>query len=224
MTHLKIGFEALLGLLSSYFSFLKMNSRVFLPYFLGIITIVPLLILFIDALIIPFIRTLNPTALAFFKTITHLGLSWWILWPTAFFVLYCLFFTHNKPFKSFYIFATVALSGLVIQPFKWSIGRARPPLFEKEGVFSLHHFDKNAMFYSLPSGHATTAAALTTALCFLFPKYKLVFIPLGFLAVISRTMIGSHYPSDILAGTLVGIAFATVGFLWLKSVEKQNLT
>jgi membrane-associated phospholipid phosphatase len=222
MFQFRAGLTALQALLLSYFKALRKNARSFLPFLMTLIVGVPLLILFCDAAIIPFIRTLDPRIVAVFKQITHLGLSWWILWPTALFTLYCVFFTARNPLRSFYVFATVALSGLIIQPFKFGIGRARPPLFESEGVFSLHHFDKNAMFYSLPSGHATTAAALTTCLCLLFPRYKLLFIPVGLAAIVSRTLIGSHYPSDIFAGTLVGISFAIVGYSWLKSVETQN--
>lgn len=222
MSFLVFGLGRLKTLFASYFTGLITHAKHFITPLVTLLVGVPLLIIFVDAAVIPQIRTLDPLILRFFKTITHLGLSSWILLPTALFILYTLFFSDKMPLRSFYIFATIALSGLIIQPFKWSIGRARPPLFEKEGVLSFYHFNKSAMFYSFPSGHATTAAALTTCLCLLFPRYRLLIIPIGFLAIISRTIIGSHYPSDIFAGTLIGFSFAYVGYLWLKSVEKPN--
>ncbi|PKL67946.1 MAG: phosphatase PAP2 family protein [Methanobacteriales archaeon HGW-Methanobacteriales-1] len=58
--------------------------------------------------------------------------------------------------------------------------------------------------YSLPSGHTTTAFAAFTVIGI---KYRYLYIFLGFavLVAISRIYMGLHYPSDVLAGALLGI-------------------
>jgi membrane-associated phospholipid phosphatase len=62
---------------------------------------------------------------------------------------------------------------------------------------------------SFPSAHATTAFAATRAYRGLAPA-PLLYGMAGSLAL-SRVYLGVHYPSDILAGALLGRAVAEVG-------------
>jgi len=59
---------------------------------------------------------------------------------------------------------------------------------------------------SFPSGHTLEAFAIATALSLLFVKKKIV-IPVilwAMLVAYSRMALGVHYPSDILAGIIIG--------------------
>ena len=68
--------------------------------------------------------------------------------------------------------------------------------------------------FSFPSGHATSAAAGMVALCWARGK-KFVFPSILWvgLTMISRNYLLAHYPSDVLAGVLIGIFSATVAWL-----------
>lgn len=58
---------------------------------------------------------------------------------------------------------------------------------------------------SFPSGHATFYFALATIVYFYNKKVGILFFIAGLLIVIARVFVGVHWPSDILAGAILGI-------------------
>ena len=61
--------------------------------------------------------------------------------------------------------------------------------------------------YSFPSGHASTTFSLATMFALRYPKYPQVYAPMYLWALIvgyGRPYFGMHYPSDVLAGALIG--------------------
>ena len=76
---------------------------------------------------------------------------------------------------------------------------------------------------SFPSGHTMEAFALATALTLLFPNKKVV-IPAYIWATLvaySRLALGVHYPTDVVAGMLIG---AFIGWVvpWLLNRVVQS--
>ncbi len=77
---------------------------------------------------------------------------------------------------------------------------------------------------SFPSDHATAAFAISVAVLFFGRRIGIVFLTFASALGIARIFVGLHYPSDIAAGTAIGIGCATLvatlgrGVL-LKSVE-----
>ncbi len=79
--------------------------------------------------------------------------------------------------------------------------------------------------YSFPSGHTGNAFAVAMALTLMMKK-KSVAIPafiLAFLIGISRLYLCVHYPTDVLAGIVVGCLCGVGGYFIYLPVEKAVL-
>lgn len=95
---------------------------------------------------------------------------------------------------------------------KNSIRRDRPAV----GIASFKAFVVPSDQFSFPSGH--TAAAFMFALLVLqyYPAFAPVCYIWAMLIGISRVLLGVHYPTDIVAGALLGSTSALIG-LWLMA-------
>jgi len=62
---------------------------------------------------------------------------------------------------------------------------------------------------SFPSAHATSSFAVATAMTRVEPLGALAFLLAGALAL-GRPYLGMHYPSDVLAGAVLGIALGLI--------------
>jgi decaprenylphosphoryl-5-phosphoribose phosphatase len=62
---------------------------------------------------------------------------------------------------------------------------------------------------SFPSAHATSAFAVATAMARVEPLGALAFI-LAFVLSLGRPYLGMHYPSDVLAGALLGAGLGLI--------------
>jgi len=63
---------------------------------------------------------------------------------------------------------------------------------------------------SFPAGHAATAFAGAVLLSVLAPRAAAAFIALATLIGVSRVYVGVHYPTDVLAGAVIGAAVGAV--------------
>lgn len=62
--------------------------------------------------------------------------------------------------------------------------------------------------FSFPSGHTLHAVAFTTVALAHYPVLAWLLLPFTLLVAASRLVLGLHYPSDVLAGALLGGALA----------------
>ncbi len=106
-----------------------------------------------------------------------------------------------------YVTLSVVLASIFVHVLKVVIGRARPPLYAEEGIFSLQPFS-DWMHQSFPSGHSAHVGALFMALVLLFPRFRLFFAGLALWLAATRVILAVHYPSDVVAGLASGAWFA----------------
>jgi undecaprenyl-diphosphatase len=68
--------------------------------------------------------------------------------------------------------------------------------------------------HSFPSGHVMTLTAVAVPIVVSFPASIVPLSGLWFLVSWSRVVCAHHYPTDVLAGTLLGFSVATPLALW----------
>ncbi len=71
--------------------------------------------------------------------------------------------------------------------------------------------------FSFPSGHTLHAVSFTLIALAYFPLLAPVLVPFTLLVALSRIVLGLHYPSDVLAATVIGCGLGA-GSLWVGQV------
>lgn len=104
--------------------------------------------------------------------------------------------------------AALILSSTISQILKVTVNRLRPFLKQDNLYIRKIGIDR----YSFPSGHTTAAFAAAVMLMLCFPEYGLLFITLACLVGMSRMYLGVHYPSDVIAGTVLGTLTSIILF------------
>lgn len=111
-----------------------------------------------------------------------------------------------------FLFAAIALPGLVVTIVKRLIGRARPLIDGNLDPFVYRPLGWSVEYAGLPSGHATNACAAAIAIGALWPKSRPFMWAYALVIAISRVVMTAHHPSDVLAGAIAG----TVGALLVR--------
>ncbi len=62
--------------------------------------------------------------------------------------------------------------------------------------------------FSFPSGHTMHATAFSIIAVFFYPALAWLVVPFAVLVALSRPVLGLHYPSDVLAGAVLGAVLA----------------
>jgi len=164
----------------------------------------------------------------FFLAITDLGTSGWILVVSGVGAL--VLAASNIPAAPrinkvrranwhgdlCFVFATVAVTGILASLIKNTIGRARPRHMETYGPYEFDFAAFTSGFASFPSGHSTTFGAFCACLCLLVPRLTPLWIAFGVIGGLSRMMVGAHYASDVIAGLLFGSVLTILFARWLS--------
>jgi membrane-associated phospholipid phosphatase len=124
----------------------------------------------------------------------------------------------RRHFRNLPILLTLSLgSGLIVDGLKLCICRARPYTVDLGtatfgstfgGLFPL--FSAGSRGQSFPSGHSATAVGFAVALAILYPRGRWVYAASALLVMASRVHRHAHFPTDVVAGAGVGVAWALV--------------
>jgi undecaprenyl-diphosphatase len=74
---------------------------------------------------------------------------------------------------------------------------------------------------SFPAGHAATAFAGATVLCYVAPRLTPLFVVLAAAVGFSRIYVGVHYPTDVLAGAAIGLLVGALAVGILRLIERK---
>ena len=99
------------------------------------------------------------------------------------------------------ILFTYAVTEFALKPL---VGRDRPFTLEP----SIAVIDARPQTPSFPSGHAAMAIAGAIAGSRMLPGSAWVWWPLAVVVAVSRVYIGVHWPTDVIAGAIAGLAAA----------------
>jgi len=133
-------------------------------------------------------------------------------------------FNDTKTQKiSFMLLESVLFSNVITQTLKITIGRERPQYTDNNLNFYGPNIG-NEKYQSIPSGHATTAFAISTILANSTDNnyLKILFYSPAFISSFSRIFNNKHWFSDVIFGGLIGY-YSAQKVLRING-EKQNET
>jgi undecaprenyl-diphosphatase len=178
----------------------------------------------IDAAVIRGVGHLPDWIVEAFNQITDFGKSGWFLWPLGILFL-ALASLPALPrvtqlaldalmVRVGYLFLAIAVPGVFVNIVKHIFGRARPMVGGSLDPYLFDPFSWPAAYASLPSGHAATAFSALVAFGILWPRARTALWIYAVLIAVSRMVVTAHYPSDVLAGALVGVVGALLVRRW----------
>lgn len=129
--------------------------------------------------------------------------AWWVKWP-LFAVTggCCDAFKRRLPTAALAAAVAAAVADGLSTLLKHITERARPPLADPS-IQALVSLPDSPSF---PSGHAATAFAAATAVGVLHPRFRAPLLALAVMVAVSRVYLGVHFWSDVLVGSLLGVA------------------
>ncbi len=138
---------------------------------------------------------------------------------------FAFFLLLERDWKTrFYDFALASLSlilgrGIIIEAIRFSYYRPRPPV-----VLSIEPLISLSDSGSFPSGHAVVFFALATAVFILDRRWGIWFFGGAVVISLARIYVGVHWPLDVFAGALIGIASGlAIHYLLKRSNAKPAL-
>jgi undecaprenyl-diphosphatase len=150
--------------------------------------------------------------------ITFLGTGSVVMMIVAVSALFLWLTTHKY---SSILLLIATFGGIILNNLlKMGFGRPRPQLFD---------WGTHVVSYSFPSGHAMSAAVVYGTVAYLAARLQkrhwhrvatmLAALLLIILICLSRLYLGVHYPSDVIAGVLIGLTWAAFCMATLEAIQ-----
>jgi len=116
-----------------------------------------------------------------------------------------------------YLFLAVAVPVAVAEVIKWAVGRGRPFVGGKADAFNFAPFNGTEAYFSLPSAHAVTAAALAVGVAAIWPRTSVAMAVYALAILLTRLVLLAHHPSDVVAGAVIGAVGALLLRYWFAA-------
>lgn len=131
------------------------------------------------------------------------GLFWYLIM-----LVLPILFGHEGLIAAAHMLGVGLVSLVIYKLLKHFTGRLRPC----DQFDDIRRHAPMLDMYSFPSGHTMHAVSFTAVLLAYFPTLGLLVTPFVFLVASSRLILGLHYPSDVIAGALIGggVAWASL--------------
>lgn len=127
--------------------------------------------------------------------------------------------------NAIYVGAAIGVDGVLTYGLKKAFGRPRPYMTYPYPVINPYTSETSNSF---PSGHTSLAFATATAISLKYPKWYVIAPSYLWATSVgySRMNLGVHYPSDVLAGALLGagsafITYKVNNWFWKKQKNKK---
>ena len=140
---------------------------------------------------------------------TKLGDGW--IWYSVGIAL--LLFGGENRFIAFAVAVVAEASTIVLFRFlKKASKRKRPCQLEAHCWANILPPDQ----FSFPSGHAMSAFAIAVPLCIFYPQLQTPLIALSLSIAVSRVVLGMHFVSDVVVGSLLGAGLGYGSYLLIR--------
>ena len=108
-----------------------------------------------------------------------------------------------------------ALAGVAVQILKHLIGRPRPRWTHQE-AFEYGPSWQGGLD-AFPSGHAAASFAVAAVLARSFPEWRGLWYGGALFVGMARVVGGSHFPTDVLGGAVLGFL---IGYVWARALKE----
>jgi undecaprenyl-diphosphatase len=140
---------------------------------------------------------------------TRLGDGW--IWYTVGITL--LLFGGDMRYIAFGASSTAVAATIVLfRAVKKASKRKRPCHLEEHCWSKVLPPDQ----FSFPSGHAMSAFAIAVPLCIFYPELQAPLLVLSFSIAISRVVLGMHFVSDVVVGSMLGAGLGYGSYLLFR--------
>lgn len=150
----------------------------------------------------------QPLVRAWFSLVSRLGdgIAWYVM-----LALLPVWYGGQAVKPALHMGFTALVGVLIYKIIKALLGRERPFAVHAAVKALLPPLDR----YSFPSGHTLHATAFCILLAHYYPVLLVVALPFAVSVALSRIVLGLHYPTDVLAGALLGAVIANTSLLFL---------
>lgn len=150
----------------------------------------------------------QPQVREFFRAISRLGDG--VFWYALMLALPLLYGAAGRQ-AALQMVVTGVIGVALYKGLKRTLVRERPFLSDDRIELGTAPLDR----YSFPSGHTLHAVSFTILAGAYFPELTLLLAPFAVLVAASRVILGLHYPTDVLAGALLGTLLSTLSLYFV---------